>query len=119
MNATEWEALFAVRQQLLRAGHGQKARVTQEAAKALGCSVATLYRRLEEAGLETGRKRRADAGQSAMSETDVARVGGIRDHPDHPPRSDGHDTFETVHDGLFQRNCRSFRSDGYAQNLYK
>ena len=34
-------------------------------------------------------------------------------------RSDGHDIFETVHDGPFHRNRRSFRSDGYAQIPYK
>ena len=34
-------------------------------------------------------------------------------------RSDGYDLFETVHDGPFHRNRQSFRSDGYAQNMYK
>ena len=39
----------------------------------------------------------------------------IRPHPDPPSRSDGCDLTETVHDGPFHRNRRSFRSDGYAQ----
>ena len=41
------------------------------------------------------------------------------DHPRRRSRSDGYDLFETVHDGPFHRNRRSFRSDGYAQNMYK
>ena len=43
----------------------------------------------------------------------------LADHPDRSSRSDGHDMFETVHDGPFHRNRRSKRSDGYTQNLYK
>ena len=35
------------------------------------------------------------------------------------PRSDGHNIFEMVHRGPFHRNRRSFRWDGYAQNVYK
>ena len=41
------------------------------------------------------------------------------DHPDRSSRSDGHDMFETVHDGPFHRSRRSFLSDGYAQKAYK
>ena len=37
------------------------------------------------------------------------------DHLDRSSRLDGHDMFETVHDGLL----RPKGSDGYAQNLYK
>ena len=40
-------------------------------------------------------------------------------HPDCPSRSNGHDIFETVHDGPFHRSRRSFRSDGYTQIAYK
>ena len=32
---------------------------------------------------------------------------------------DDHDLIETVHDGPFHRNCRSKRSDGYAQISFK
>ena len=41
------------------------------------------------------------------------------DHPGRRSRSDGYDLFETVHNGPFHHNRRSFRSDGYAQNMYK
>ena len=36
-------------------------------------------------------------------------------HPNPPSKSDDYDITEMVHDGLFHRNRRSFRSDGYAQ----
>lgn len=80
MNATEWETLIAARDALLRAGHGNKAAVTAAAAATLQCSVPTLYRKLEEAGLDTGRKRRKDAGATAMSADDIELVGGMLFH---------------------------------------
>ena len=40
-------------------------------------------------------------------------------HPDPPSRSGGCNLTITVHNGPFHRNCRSFRSDGYAQIPYK
>jgi hypothetical protein len=82
VNATEWETLLAARDALLRAGHGDKATVTARAAATLGCSVATLYRKLEAAGLDTGRKRRTDAGTSSMSRRDLELVGGMLYHSD-------------------------------------
>ena len=42
-----------------------------------------------------------------------------RPHLDRPSRSDGYDLIETVHDGPFHCNRRSFRSDGYAQMYYE
>lgn len=77
MNATEWEYLIAARDALLKAGHGKKAEVTRQAAATLGCSVATLYRKLDEAGLYTGRKRRLDAGSTAMSTDELEDVSGL------------------------------------------
>ncbi|MGK2899986.1 MAG: hypothetical protein ACSLE9_15100 [Burkholderiaceae bacterium] len=96
MNATEWETLIAARDALLRAGHGTKADVTAAAAATLNCSVATLYRKLEDAGLETGRKRRRDAGETAMSGEDLARVGGMLFHS----RRDNDKQLLTVEDTL-------------------
>ena len=43
----------------------------------------------------------------------------IRTPRDRWSRSDGHDLFETVHDGPFHHNRRSFSSDGYDQKPYK
>ena len=57
---------------------------------------------------------RSDGGKRARFITVICA-----DHPGRRSRSDGYDLFETVHDGPFHRNRRSFRSDGYAQNMYK
>ena len=46
----------------------------------------------------------------------TVRVG--RSDLDRPSRSDGHDIFETVHDGPFHRNRRSKQSDGYDFSPY-
>lgn len=77
MNHAEWDALIAARERLLNAPHGAKSLVVMEAAALLGVSVPTLYRRLEEAGLDTGRKKRADAGATAMSEAELRLVSGV------------------------------------------
>lgn len=77
MNATEWETLIAARQALVSAGHGAKRSVTTQAAAALGCSTATLYRKLEAAGLDTGRKRRMDAGSTQMTLDDLRLISGV------------------------------------------
>lgn len=66
LTATEWDILAPVRQQLARAKHGQQGAIVAAAARALGCSVQTVYRKLEKAGQDSGRKQRADAGTSTM-----------------------------------------------------
>lgn len=80
MNATEWEALIAARDALLRASHGNKAQVVAAAAATLGCSVPTLYRKLELAGLDTGRKRRSDAGETTMNMDELRLISGLLFH---------------------------------------
>ena len=67
MNAAEWELMIKARDMLVSAPHGAKAEVTARAAQMLGCSTATVYRKLEKAGLDLGRKKRVDAGSSAVS----------------------------------------------------
>lgn len=96
MGPTEWETLIGARDALLRAGHGKKATVTAATAASLGCSVATLYRKLEAAGLDTGRKRRFDAGLSAMTPKDIERVGGMLFHS----RRDNDKQLLTIEDSL-------------------
>lgn len=96
MNATEWETLIAARDALLKAGHGNKAEVTAAAAATLGCSVPTLYRKLEAAGLDTGRKRRKDHGVTAMSADEIELVGGMLFHS----RRDNEKQLLTVEDTL-------------------
>ena len=77
MSPTEWEGLSAARQALMAAPHGGKDAVARQAADALGCSVPTLYRRLAEAGFESGRKRRSDAGRSAVSDEEATLAAGV------------------------------------------
>ena len=57
---------------------------------------------------------RSDGGKRAHFITDICA-----DHLGRRSRSDDYDLFETVHDGPYHCNRRSFRSDGYAQNMYK
>ena len=71
MNAAEFELMIKARDMLVNAPHGTKAEVTQRAAELLGCSTATVYRKLEKAGLDLGRKKRVDAGASAVSLDDL------------------------------------------------
>lgn len=77
MNSTEWETLLSVRNALAAAPHGGRGPIVKRAAETLGCSVQTLYRKLEEAGLETGRKRRADAGETQMTIEQLRLVSGL------------------------------------------
>lgn len=77
LTATEWDILAPARAALARAAHGQRAPIVESAARALGCSVQTAYRKLAATGLDTGRKRRADAGQSAMTQAELRLVSGV------------------------------------------
>ncbi|ACB34539.1 conserved hypothetical protein [Leptothrix cholodnii SP-6] len=74
MNAAEWELMLKARDMLVNAPHGAKAEVTARAAQLLGCSTATVYRKLEKAGLDLGRKRRSDSGSSAVSQDDLRLI---------------------------------------------
>lgn len=64
----------AVQQELLAAGRGSKAAVMERHAALAGIAPPTLYRWLKEAGHETGRKRRADAGVTAMTDEELMLV---------------------------------------------
>lgn len=77
MNPVELELLIKARDMLLEAPHGAKADVTQRVATMLGCSVATVYRKLEAAGLDCGRKRRKDAGSTSASADDLSKISGV------------------------------------------
>ena len=77
LSALEFDRLATARDALLAAPHGEKGAVVAATAKALGCSVQTLYRKLEQAGLDTGRQRRADAGRSSVSAAHLERVAGV------------------------------------------
>ncbi len=77
LNATEFHVLARVRDGLLAAQHGAKQPIIDDAARTLGCSVQTVYRKLEAAGFDTGRKRRSDAGESLLTDADLELVAGV------------------------------------------
>lgn len=61
------EMLVDVWRDAQSAGHGKKQAVLKRACEFFGVSMATLYREFESIGLQVGRKRRADAGNVALS----------------------------------------------------
>ena len=76
MTAMQWEQLTAARDALQAAGHGKRVALAKELAASIGCSVPTLYRRLAEAGAESGRRRRGDCGTSTVSAEQRAVMAG-------------------------------------------
>lgn len=77
LTAAEWDILGPVRDALARATHGSRAPIVAEAARRLGCSEQTVYRKLQHTGLDTGRKRRADAGASTMPLAELRLVASV------------------------------------------
>lgn len=77
MKAPQMELLLAMHDKLASARHGEKDAVLAEACQKLGCTVQTVYRRFAAAGLHSGRKRRADAGRTAMPQRDLELVSGV------------------------------------------
>ncbi|MEW5833626.1 MAG: transposase [Pseudomonadota bacterium] len=69
--------LRSVATRLRSAGHGQRGAVVDEAMRWLGVSRQTLYDRLKTVGYSTGRKIRADKGDSRVSVDEVKAVAGI------------------------------------------
>ena len=77
LSATEFDVLAGARDQLRRAPHGGKAAIIDRVARALGCSTQTAYRKLNQAGLDSGRKRRSDAGECVLSDDELRLVAGV------------------------------------------
>lgn len=77
LTPTEYEILARLRGQLADVARGGKAAIVGEAARTLGCSVQTVYRKLEEAGFDSQRKRRSDAGESILTEAELRLVAGV------------------------------------------
>lgn len=67
MNPALIERLQQVAREAEAAGHGKKQAVYQAAARELGVSVPTLHRKLNEVTMKKPRKRREDAGKTALS----------------------------------------------------
>ena len=67
MNAVLTERLVAIALAARKAGHGGKGAIYDAACKELGMSRATLARKIKEVAVMAPRKRRSDAGQSALT----------------------------------------------------
>lgn len=77
MNKLEWEILIETRNQLMTAKHGGKGDVIARACARLQCDEQTVYRKLKEAGLDTGRKQRADKGQAMYTRENLMLISGM------------------------------------------
>ena len=77
LTATEHDILARARQELVSAKRGARASIVQRAATALNCAVPTVYRKLEDAGFASGRKRRSDARSSVLTDAEVTLVAGV------------------------------------------
>lgn len=74
MNPALIEALLEVRRRADAAGHGGKSAVYAAASAELGIPRATLMRRLARVRVATPRKRRSDAGATALAHDDARRL---------------------------------------------
>ncbi|MDL2313358.1 hypothetical protein LJC36_00080 [Desulfovibrio sp. OttesenSCG-928-C14] len=75
MTGPQAEYLSQLKLRLESAGQGERGAIVADCAAFLGCSVATVYRRLEKLGFRTGRKTRSDCGSICVDE-DLARLAG-------------------------------------------
>lgn len=75
-NALMIDRLMAVAKEAAAAGHGQRGVIYEAAAKDLCVSVATLHRYLKEVTVRPARKRRADAGQHALTREEAKYISG-------------------------------------------
>lgn len=76
LTPTEFDILARTRDGLL-AARGAKQPIIDSAARTLGCSVQTVYRKLEEAGFDSQRKRRSDAGECVLPDSEIELVAGV------------------------------------------
>jgi hypothetical protein len=67
MSAAKTERLAAIAQQALAAGRGEKGAIYAAACAELGISLPTLHRQLKRVAVTPARKRRADAGETALT----------------------------------------------------
>lgn len=77
LTATEFDVLARVRAGLLAARRGAKQPIIDDAARTLGCSVQTVYRKLEAAGFDSQRQRRSDAGECVLADHELELVAGV------------------------------------------
>lgn len=71
MPAIHTEELIRGKRLLEGAGHGERAAILQQLTRLWGCSTDRVYKYLETVGWSSGRKKRADAGQSVVTPADA------------------------------------------------
>ena len=74
MSAALTERLVSVARAARDAGHGKRGAIYEAACAELGLSRATLLRKLKEVSVTDKRKKRADAGRSALSRDEAALI---------------------------------------------
>lgn len=77
MNAAMTERLNEIAREAEKCGRGGKTAYLKEQAEALGISLATLHRKLGEVVLKPTRKRRADAGKSALTYEEAQAISTL------------------------------------------
>ena len=77
MNAAMTERLSEIAREAERRGRGEKTTYLAEQAKALGISLATLHRKLGAVVVKPSRKRRADAGTSALTREEAQVISTL------------------------------------------
>lgn len=77
MNAAMTERLAEIAREAEQRGRGGKTTYLKEQAAALGISLATLHRKLEAVVLKPTRKRRVDAGKSALTREDAKVISTL------------------------------------------
>lgn len=75
MNTSHIEYFVSLKQLLESASRGERTSLVGNAASFLGCSTATIYRRLEKVGWDPRRKVRSDCGRLCVDE-ELARLAG-------------------------------------------
>lgn len=77
MNPVQTQQLARIAQQAADAPHGQRTAIYQAGALELGISVQTLQRKLKEVSVRKPRKRRSDAGQSALPLDEARMISAV------------------------------------------
>lgn len=77
MSAALTERLVAIAQAARSAGHGERGAIYTAACEELGISRATLLRKIKEVAMTETRKRRTDAGTSALKREDAMMISAL------------------------------------------
>lgn len=77
MSAVMTQRLVVLAREIEQAPHGSKTALCRAAAADLGITLATVYRKLKEVTVTTTRKRRTDAGTSALERNEAELISAV------------------------------------------